>query len=435
MKLARKLQLAYLSLVLIPLLITGVLALLSYYSGTSLLGPYSDIEAPGWIKAEMSAILDRNWELYSSLDEKIVIFVMDSNGLLVFPDFSENGFSVSEYPHMTGGRTLSNHQSDPSQNQPQLYIAEAFERFGTEWSMDLTFSPVTTGDRKYLVGWKLPSLGIPGLLARKRWFFPMIFLTGIMLIPALVDLRLRQSIRRLQLASTRLSEGDLDEPIRISPKDDLKDLATTLEQTRVELKDARDRKSRFLMAVSHDLRTPLTSIRGYIEALGDGMAGTEDEFRRYLSVLEDKAALLEGRVGELIDFARSDTTGWARPSANINVAGLAADLNAAFAKDCGFHKRKYESDLKIPDHLKLIGDRATLYRAWENLFANAVRHTCEGDTIGFRVFLHSDGRELSGEISDTGEGVDVEFRPHLFEPFSRPIGDGMPQASVWGWPR
>ena len=294
--------------------------------------------------------------------------------------------------------------------------------------MDLNITPVRLDGIPYMVAWTEPRLGLPGFIARRGWMVPLFVLTGVMLIPAFIDARLRQSIRRLQAASIRLSTGALDEPIAVTPRDDLAELAASMESARVELKDGRDRKARFLMAVSHDLRTPLTSIKGYIEALEDGMAADPEEQARYLSVLKEKAGLLEGRIDELIDFARSDTGGWTKPGIAISAREFFAELDAAFRKDSGFAGRDFSSQIDLPPDAVIDGDEKALYRAWENLFTNALRHTDEGRSIRFRVGVEdimptSEGADsrsvLFGEIADFGIGVDENFTPMLFEPFAR----------------
>ncbi len=419
MRLARKLQLAYLSLILIPMLIVFTVAFITYYLGTSSLGPYENMEAPGWLKPELAAIFDQNWERYGDLNERVIIFVMNREGFLRFPTFTSDGPVPSIYPHFSES---AREDREALKNLPvsgdMAYLPDLYAEFGTDWSLEMNVTPIKVGGESYLAGWRKPRKGIAGFMSRRGWLFPLFILSGILLLPAVLDVRLRKSVTRLQSAARRLSSGQLDESFEVSRKDDLADLALSLESARIELKESRDRKARFLMAVSHDLRTPLTSIKGYIEALGDGMAETEADFTRYLSVLEEKAGQLENRIGELIDFARSETGGWKRPAGGVDAADLMRRLDASFRMDAGFANREYSSEILLPEDLVIEGDRDALYRAWENLYANAVRHTKDGDSIRFRVGLEP-GDNLFGEITDNGLGVDADFIPMLFEPFTR----------------
>lgn len=421
MRLARKLQLAYLTLILSPVLIVSTVAFITYYLGTSSLGPYEDMEAPGWLKPELASIFDEDWERYGKLREPVVIFIMNREGFLSFPTFSADGPIPGSYPHFSSSEGNPGKALENISVTGMAYLPDLYAEFGTEWTIDINVNPINVDGNPYIVGWRTPRKGIAGFMSRRGWIIPLFVFAGILLLPALIDGRLRKSIRRLQDAAVRLSSGKLDEPIEVFRRDDLADLARSLESTRIELKDARDRKARFLMAVSHDLRTPLTSIKGYIEALSDGMAENEEDFRKYLSVLEEKTGLLENRIGELIDFARSETGGWKTPSASIDVSELIRRLDASFRKDSGFSGRAYSSRIDIPEGLTVEGDFDALYRAWENLFSNALRHTGKGERVAFRAGVEefSGSVFLFGEIADTGPGVREDFIPLLFEPFAR----------------
>lgn len=424
MRLARKLQLAYLTLLFIPVLIIGSLVLVTYYLGTNTLGPYKDLEAPGWLKPELAAIMEADWVRYGELREHTVIFVMNQDGYLHFPTVTDKGIVPEDYPDIYSVEPEQIFDGQPNEGpnphrNPMTYFPEMISRFGTEWTLDLSITPISVDSVPYMVGWRSPRHGIAGFMTRRGWLVPLFVLTGVLLIPAFIDARLRRSVKRLQDAAGRLSNGRLDEPITASRRDDLSELAVSLETTRLELKDSRDRKGRFLMAVSHDLRTPLTSIKGYIEALGDGLAETPEEFSRYLTVLEEKTGLLENRIGELIDFARAETGGWKRPTGEVNALALISRLDASFRSDAGFSGRNYDSNIDVPGEILIDGDKDALYRAWENLFANAVQHTEEGELIRFRAGLDDSTGSLFGEVIDGGYGVDIDFVPLMFEPFTR----------------
>lgn len=78
------------------------------------------------------------------------------------------------------------------------------------------------------------------------------------------------------------------------------------ENMRTELKENNSSRNRFLMAISYDLKTPLISIKGYVEALEDGLAGTKEKQSDYLAIFKNKSDLLEQRIGELIEFAKME---------------------------------------------------------------------------------------------------------------------------------
>ena len=440
MKLVRKLQLAFLSLMLGPVLLIGTLFLVTYFVGGHSLGPHPELDGPGFIKTELSLIMKEDWDRYSELRERIVIFVLSEDGTMLFPRVTDGGIFPKDHPFASDIEGLQVFQPGtqvpgrPGRSTP-VSLIDVFDRYGTEWSYGMYFTPFTLNGERYTAGWQEPTAGLGGFMARRGWVFPLVIFTGMMIIPAFIDAKLRRSIQRLQSATVRFKTGNYDEPISIRKNDDLIELAESLEAVRIELKKTRDQGVRFLMAVSHDLRTPLTSIKGYIEALGDGMAETQEDFERYLAVLAEKAALLENRIGELIDFARVATGGMIGKRSSVDAADLFFRLDAAFRTEAGFAGWMYASELAVPSGVVVDGNAESLYRAWENLFVNAIRHTDEGRFIRFRVGMEGSegsppvrktkvpvsepGTFLFGEIEDDGEGVDEAFVPQLFEIFAR----------------
>src|SRR5271157_2100494 len=113
---------------------------------------------------------------------------------------------------------------------------------------------------------------------------------------------LNGSIRSLEMATRRIAGGDLDFELAVRGNDRIASLTRSFDSMRLALKEEYARRARFIMGVSHDLRTPLTLIQGYVEAISDGLASEPDSQRKYLSIILDKTRSLEGMVGELIEF-------------------------------------------------------------------------------------------------------------------------------------
>jgi signal transduction histidine kinase len=88
---------------------------------------------------------------------------------------------------------------------------------------------------------------------------------------------------------------------------------------RRSLREENEKRSRFLMAVSHDLSTPLTSIRGYIEAIEDGLAQSPQDLKKYLDIMMEKSKVLEGRIGKLIEYVQMGTDEW-KMTQNLTVS-------------------------------------------------------------------------------------------------------------------
>ena len=130
------------------------------------------------------------------------------------------------------------------------------------------------------------------------------------LMSLLILRSLNGSILKLEGATRRIAEGDLDFELPARGNDQIASLTRSFDSMRRALKEEYARRSRFIMGVSHDLRTPLTLIQGYVEAISDGFAAEPDAQKKYLSIILDKTHALEAMIGELIEFVKMETGEW-----------------------------------------------------------------------------------------------------------------------------
>ena len=194
------------------------------------------------------------------------------------------------------------------------------------------------------------------------------------------------------------------------------------EQVRASQQSQRD----FLANVSHDLKTPLTSIQGFAQAITDGAAGDAESVRRSAGVIQDEAQRMSRMVSELLDLARIE-------SGQIVMRREPVHLNAVL-RDCvdKLALRAQQTGVKlnaqVPDDLPVVlGDGDRLAQVFTNLLDNALKHTPEGGkvTLAARSLSGSSivrrgktwpaGVEVS--VSDTGSGIPPEDLGRIFERF------------------
>jgi signal transduction histidine kinase len=227
----------------------------------------------------------------------------------------------------------------------------------------------------------------------------------------------RRAITTLEAATKQISAGNLDFQLKAKGKDEIASLTNSFDSMREKLKAELDKRSRFLMAVSHDLKTPLTAIEGYLEAISDGFAEKPEVLEKYIKIMMDKSKLLEERILELVDYVRLETGEWAMKHEEINIKDFLSSIALMYAEDIQVFKRQFDFSLNLPENVKVSGDRGLLNRAFENLFNNAIRYTQEGDSIYFKAFLNNSTLEII--LSDTGPGIGQEDLKHIFQPFYR----------------
>jgi signal transduction histidine kinase len=236
------------------------------------------------------------------------------------------------------------------------------------------------------------------------------------------------SVLVLENATRRIAEGELDLEVDVAKtpflrKDnEITSLTFSLNRMRLELKEEGQRRSRFIMGISHDLRTPLALIKGYAEALEDGMAEGPEAQNRYLAVIADKTDQLEGMIESLINFVRLDTGEWRQRLSPVKLHAFLYGYARQIASDAELLKRRFEYALEVDDGLAIPLDEDLVLRALENLVNNSLRYTPEGGLVRLRAYTEGEGtpdRRVIIEVLDNGPGIAAADLPHVFETFYR----------------
>jgi signal transduction histidine kinase len=230
------------------------------------------------------------------------------------------------------------------------------------------------------------------------------------------------AIRTVEVTARRLGEGDLD--ARVSGVDagpELETLATTLDEMADRLRRAQDRerdaermRRDLITTISHDLRTPLASLRAMVEAIDEGVIEDPPSLRRYVSQMRRSIQQLGTMVDDLFELTQLDA---GAIEAETRRARLDEVVSTALA---AVEPSAREKGLELVTHLGTAGDAPCsprVARVLQNLLANAVRHTPADGTIRIEAG-RADGR-LQIAVEDTGEGIAPDDLPRVFDPFFR----------------
>jgi signal transduction histidine kinase len=228
---------------------------------------------------------------------------------------------------------------------------------------------------------------------------------------------IRRRVTDLEEAAKKIAAGNYDFQLEPRGRDEFTSLTQSFEIMRTTIKENSAQRARFLMAVSHDLKTPLTSIHGYIEALEDGMAGDEEARQKYWGIIRSKAGILEERIFELIDFVKMQTGDWRMRHTDFRLKEFLAEISSGFGEDAAVGKKTFAQRLDIPDSLEVRGDRALLTRVFENLFGNALRYSEENAFIELSCRQTPGGVEI--RLFNSGKALAPEELELIFEPFYR----------------
>ncbi len=245
---------------------------------------------------------------------------------------------------------------------------------------------------------------------------------GMLLIAFVVFGPARRRLRDVQEATERLGAGDLDARAPEYGGDEVAAVARSFNKMAAELTsraralDAADKARRQLLAdVSHELMTPLTAMRGYIETLGMAELKLDAPTReRYMGIVTEETHRLERIIGDLLDLARLEGGGTTFRRERV-------DVNAIFTRVAMRHERELrERNVHLSHHVDpgaeyVIGDADRLEQALQNLAANALRHTPAGGEILLNSSVGPEGPTLT--VRDTGPGIPEEHLPLIFERF------------------
>lgn len=257
-------------------------------------------------------------------------------------------------------------------------------------------------------------------------------LVGALVVAGVVARRLSRPLAAMQATAAAIAAGDLSARVGTVEADrELHALARALDTMAAELERSRATSRDFLMSVSHDLRTPLTSIRGYAEALADDTAADATARRRAAAVIESEARRLERLVSDLLDLARLDARQFSLDVRPVDAGSVVRDAAGAFAPtadEMGIALR-----VRAPRRIDAPADPERLGQVVANLVENALKYAAGAVEVRVRA---ADGSVLV-EVSDDGPGINPDDLPRVFERLytsrrvaGRQVGTGLGLAIV-----
>ena len=358
-----------------------------------------------WVRSDLDASLaEGGWALAAQRAPDGVVFTVH--------DLPAAPLAASEAPGADDAKLQT------GASLAERLISEAsINRDSQLGSLPLT---VTGPDgRPYLLIIDLPSpSGITSLLP----LLPVIVLEVLLLVFTLVFAisvirRLQRGLRTLTTSAEAIASGDVHTPIGFAGTDELSLLAESFDAMRARIQESQEQSARFMMGVSHDLKSPLGLISGYADAILDGKAGDEQTLRRFARIIRERADLLETRIESLISLARLETGEWRARLAPHRIQPFLSRLVARYRTDAGLFGHSFHADVALPEDTEIVFDPDLTERALENLFINAFRYSLEGSEVATTAQLEQDVLHLT-ITNETEEDMSGRVE-QLFEPFWR----------------
>ena len=221
-------------------------------------------------------------------------------------------------------------------------------------------------------------------------------------------------IRRVTNAAEEISRGNYEQEVPVAGTKEVKGLAASFNQMAKQVKGSQQMLRDFVADVSHELRSPLTSIKGFAQAMVDGTAKDKEAQLKAATVIEDESKRMMRLVEELLEFSRLE-------SGQITMARESVDLKEVL-QQCHevFLMRAEEKKIQLKTEIEplspVIGDIDRLEQVFNNLLDNALKHTPkEGKVSLVARQAHPNFVEIA--VTDTGPGIPAEQMRHVFERF------------------
>jgi two-component system OmpR family sensor kinase len=331
----------------------------------------------------------------------------------------------------TGGTLEGRLTASLVQQRPDANTRYALGRFGSDGA-NLLYVAVQVALRRDDTAVPRAHLLILAVPARNAWGILRDLLSGFawaglvaLLVAAVLALWITRSlgapVKRIAAAAHLIAQGDYDQQLLIEYPSEMKEVAASFNQMAHDVKQSRQAMRDFVANVSHELKTPLTSIRGFADAIVDGAAQGQAEQQRAAGVIRDEALRMTRMVEQLLDLSRIESGQVAMAHNPVQVDELlrgcverlslaAQEKGVLLACDCA----------PVPP---LLGDGDRLAQVLTNLLDNALQHTPAGGkvTASAQVIAETSTvgapRFVEVAVTDTGEGIPAAELERVFERF------------------
>jgi signal transduction histidine kinase len=229
----------------------------------------------------------------------------------------------------------------------------------------------------------------------------------------LVARALSQRVNRLERAARAVAEGDFSNPIRADSSDELGRLAAAFDDMQRQLARLDRARKQFIASASHELRTPIFSLGGFLELLADEDLDEETR-RQFLEQLRGQVDRMRTLATELLDLSRLESGALELRTEPTDVGELAREVAAEFTPAAQRHGSSVALALET-EPIELECDPERVAQVLRILLDNALVHTPAG--TGVRVTAERRNGQVRLEVSDAGDGIKRQNMPHIFEPF------------------
>lgn len=410
-----KLAISHISMIIIPLLMLGIAGLLWHH----VIDPhYATHKEPRFenVLIENSALVSELDNLINSNPDKLsdARYLMHLNrqaekrSLLVIVEKDGDFVYI---PDRIGLKNVCQELKSGAPPDPRGYLMLKYREF--------QFSNQSSGSIYFLTFDKPEGPG-------DALIFVIALLLGI-IINIFINYRVANHIITplgiLNRATSEIARGNLDQVIEYSSEDEVGELCHSFESMRMQLKEAQNLSQRYeknrkelIANISHDLKTPITSIRGYVQGIMEGVASTPEKESKYIQTIYSNAVQMDRLIDELFLFSKLDLKQLEFEFEAINIEDFLHDCVEDKGYDLDNKGIKLNFTSTYSSQALVHADRQRLQRVINNIIINVEQHQDPTKKQALlEIILSENTEEVIIEIKDNGTGISPENLPHVFE--------------------
>jgi two-component system OmpR family sensor kinase len=273
--------------------------------------------------------------------------------------------------------------------------------------------------RWFVVARQAPRLPMAQLFGQN--LLPPLFQAGLLglalavLLAWLVSRWVARPVQRTVTAARAVADGDYDQQIEPSGPAEIQELARAFNRMARQVKASQQAQQDFVANVSHDLKTPLTSIQGFSQAIVDGTAAGAEANRRAAEIIHSEAGRMRRMVDDLLLLARIDAGQIHLDWQQVDMGELLASCVARLQPTAMEGEIRLTLELPPSGMPPVNGDPDRLMQLFSNLLDNALKHTPDGGQVA--VAAKSGSGRVGVSVTDTGPGIPADELPRIFERF------------------
>ena len=251
----------------------------------------------------------------------------------------------------------------------------------------------------------------------------ILFIISVCLYGVWTAQRIKNPLKKINDALGKITEGDYEEKLKLDQAKEFVLISNTinflidkLKASNEENKKLEESKTRMLIDLSHDIKTPITTIRGFSAALNEGLIEDSDQIKRYHKTIYKKSERVAELVDDLFEFIKMDSTDYRLKLEKVDICEFLRKIVVDYIDE--LEDKKFDLVVNIPENIVFLNIDIRLFRrVITNLIENSIKYNVDGTRL--RVELEESIEFISIEIADNGIGIPDSVIDKLFDPFVR----------------